>query len=334
MAAHRLKNRARLAGMVDLPSERLDTARGVLHTAPDGDFDFRRWDPPASLAPYVSWIWMVRWDRGDRPPYLQSVLPHPAANFVVETETTGTPAVLRTSSGLWGPPRSRFDRSLGGRGRAIGIRFTPGGIAPFLTGPVSEIVDAMAPAPAGWTHAAEVVAATEDPADAVGILVDAIIPPTELDPNIEQVADAVALLEKDRSFTRASQLADHLHLSVRTLHRLFADYVGLGPAWVIRRYRLHEATARASGTVDWAALAAELDYADQAHLVRDFTAMVGMSPTRYVAQVDSVHSAGSTQAASVRSAVSTQANPVHSAGSTQAASVHSAGSTQAISPMQ
>lgn len=260
--------------MVDLPSERLDTARGVLHTAPDGDFDFRRWDPPENLVPYVSWIWMVRWDRGDRPPYLQSVLPHPAANFVVEAD----------GGRLWGPQKSRFDRSLAGTGRAIGIRFKPGGIAPFLDGPVSSIVDALAPAPRAWTVAGEQVAATDDPAQAVRVLVDAVEPPAELDPNIAVVADAVSLLEKDRSFTRASHLAQHLHLSVRTMHRLFADYVGLGPAWVIRRYRLHEATSRASGTVDWAALAAELDYADQAHLVRDFTAMVGMSPTRYVAQ--------------------------------------------------
>ncbi|MDJ0394324.1 helix-turn-helix domain-containing protein [Rhodococcus sp. G-MC3] len=257
--------------MVDLPSERLDTARGVLHTAPDGDFDFRRWAPPEDLAPYVSWIWMVRWDRGDRPPYLQSVLPHPAANFVVEDRT----------SGLWGPQKTRFDRSLAGTGRAIGIRFKPGGIAPFTDGPVSSIVDVMAPAPQAWTLAGERVAATEDSAQAVGLLLDAIELPAELDPNIAVVADAVALLERDRSFTRASHLAEHLNVSVRTLHRLFADYVGLGPAWVIRRYRLHEATSRASGTVDWAALAAELDYADQAHLVRDFTAMVGMSPAKY-----------------------------------------------------
>jgi AraC-like DNA-binding protein len=33
--------------------------------------------------------------------------------------------------------------------------------------------------------------------------------------------------------------------------------------------------------VDWAALAADLGYADQAHLTRDFTATVGVPPSRY-----------------------------------------------------
>jgi AraC-like DNA-binding protein len=33
--------------------------------------------------------------------------------------------------------------------------------------------------------------------------------------------------------------------------------------------------------VEWAHLAADLGYSDQAHLVRDFTQTVGVSPTAY-----------------------------------------------------
>jgi len=36
--------------------------------------------------------------------------------------------------------------------------------------------------------------------------------------------------------------------------------------------------------VDWAALAADLGYADQAHLSRDFTATLGVPPTQYAAR--------------------------------------------------
>ena len=75
-------------------------------------------------------------------------------------------------------------------------------------------------------------------------------------------------------------------MSVRLLQRLFAGYVGVGPKWVILRHRIHEALERAESErdVDWAALAADLGYADQAHLVRDFTATVGVPPTAYAAQ--------------------------------------------------
>jgi AraC-like DNA-binding protein len=72
-------------------------------------------------------------------------------------------------------------------------------------------------------------------------------------------------------------------MSTRSLQRLFADHVGLGPKWVINRYRVHEAAevAAASPDVDWAALAAALGYSDQSHLVREFTAAVGTPPDRY-----------------------------------------------------
>lgn len=70
---------------------------------------------------------------------------------------------------------------------------------------------------------------------------------------------------------------------VRRLQRLFAAHVGVGPKWVIRRYRLHEATERMArgDAIVWADLAGELGYADQAHFSRDFAALFGEPPTRY-----------------------------------------------------
>ena len=80
-------------------------------------------------------------------------------------------------------------------------------------------------------------------------------------------------------------LAERLALSPRSLQRLFAEYVGVGPAWVVRRFRLQEAAAHATegGAVDWAGLAATLGYCDQAHLVREFTQTIGVPPARYAA---------------------------------------------------
>jgi AraC-like DNA-binding protein len=46
---------------------------------------------------------------------------------------------------------------------------------------------------------------------------------------------------------------------------------------------VQEAAERAARSehVDWAALAAELGYADQSHLIRDFRAQIGKTPTEY-----------------------------------------------------
>ena len=73
-------------------------------------------------------------------------------------------------------------------------------------------------------------------------------------------------------------------VGVRTLQRLFDETVGVSPKWVIQRYRLHEAAARmaAAAAIDWADIALELGYADQAHFIRDFRKLVGRSPADYV----------------------------------------------------
>ncbi|WP_406059328.1 helix-turn-helix domain-containing protein [Streptomyces sp. NBC_01077] len=106
------------------------------------------------------------------------------------------------------------------------------------------------------------------------------------DPAADQAMELVDLIRGDRTVRKVSRLVAATGLSARSLQRLFATHVGVGPKWVILRYRIHEALERAeaagaAGGPDWAALAAELGYSDQAHLVRDFTATIGVPPTAY-----------------------------------------------------
>jgi AraC-like DNA-binding protein len=114
----------------------------------------------------------------------------------------------------------------------------------------------------------------------------------ERDPVAEQVAALVARITDDPGLRRVDELCVASGLSVRTLQRLFADYVGVSPKWVMRRARLHEAAERADSgePVDWAELASDLGYADQAHLSRDFTVTIGIPPTRYATPATSLAS--------------------------------------------
>lgn len=76
-------------------------------------------------------------------------------------------------------------------------------------------------------------------------------------------------------------------MSLRQLQRLFREYVGVSPKWVIQRYRLLDAAERvaAGTTIDWADLSLDLGYADQAHFIRDFKKLVGRSPAEYARSV-------------------------------------------------
>ncbi|MFG3491829.1 DUF6597 domain-containing transcriptional factor [Streptomyces sp. NPDC047972] len=106
------------------------------------------------------------------------------------------------------------------------------------------------------------------------------------DPAADRAMELVDLIRGDRGLSKVSHLVAASGLSARSLQRLFGTHVGVAPKWVILRYRIHEALERAeaageAGGPDWAALAAELGYSDQAHLVRDFTATIGAPPTAY-----------------------------------------------------
>jgi AraC-like DNA-binding protein len=255
--------------------------QGVLRTPPDDAWGLHRFDPGPELAPYAVWHWIVVWDLRGREPHHQTTLPHPSTHLVVEDG----------GAWLYGPLRERFERTLEGAGRAVGLRFKPGGVRPLLKAPVSSIRDRRMPAGIlpglDAERLAREVIAEEDLTGAVAAMEAALIPllPDEPDPQVELADRAVRMLAEDRSLTRVSELADRLALSVRSVQRLFADQVGLGPSWVIRRYRLHEAAAHATagGEVDWARLAVTLGYYDQAHMVREFTATVGTAPARYAA---------------------------------------------------
>jgi len=74
------------------------------------------------------------------------------------------------------------------------------------------------------------------------------------------------------------------------LQRLFSQYVGVSPKWVIQRYRLHEVAERLADdkAVDCTEMALDLVYFDQAHFIKDFKAIVGWTPAEYAKRVAEV----------------------------------------------
>src|SRR6266496_4002865 len=217
-----------------------------------------RHEPSEALAPFVDYYWIPRWDLRGRPPHEQTILPHPNVHLVFEA----------SGAGIFGVDRRLFTRSLSGLGLAFGIRFTAGGFRPFWEAPISQLTDRVVPAARLFGPRAEKTRQSVMP---------------ERDPLAEQAAALVSRITDDPGLRRVDQLSASSGLTVRTLQRLFADYVGVSPKWVMRRARLHEAAERADSgdPVDWAALASDLGYADQAHLTRDFTVTIGVPPARY-----------------------------------------------------
>jgi AraC-like DNA-binding protein len=165
----------------------------------------------------------------------------------------------------------------------FGVAFRAGCFRPFLGRPVSTITDRSLPGSA--VFGPSVPRLIGDEVDALVATVEAFLRERvpAVDPSAETAAGIVDRIATTPGLMRVDAVAAESGLRVRRLQRLFAEHVGVPPKWVIRRYRLREVTERlaSGGAVDWARLAADLGYADQAHLSRDFAALVGEPPTRY-----------------------------------------------------
>lgn len=239
-------------------------------------FTVERIAPSEELAAFVDYHWLVRWDVPGT--HRQQVVPQPRVHVAAEQGR-----LL-----VHGVSREPFERVLTGRGLVLGAAFHPAGFRPLLGRSVGALAGTVGPGrevlgPDDRDAAAAILADGPD-----GELVEALeayllATGPKPDETAGWVNGLVAEAERRRDISRAEQLADVAGVSLRSLQRVFTEYVGIGPKWVIQRFRILEAAAAAlsDAPVDWAVLAQDLGFSDQAHLTRVFTQVVGTPPATY-----------------------------------------------------
>jgi AraC-like DNA-binding protein len=258
--------------------------RGVLSPhAAEEQFELTLQPPQADLTEVVEHYWCVRWDLRGRGAHEQHTLPHPSVHLVVEPDRASIVGVVT---------HGRFTRVLEGLGWAFGIKFRPAGFRPFLGARVSSLTRRSVPvsevfARDGSAYVAQVrsLESVAEMAEAAAALLRRQNAP--LDDCVVLINAIVADIVADRAITRVADVVERYALSERRVQRLFSEYVGIGPKWVIQRCRLIEAAERLAegAALDSAALAQELGYFDQAHFIRDFRGIVGRPPADYARSV-------------------------------------------------
>lgn len=254
--------------------------RGVLrrYAPPPDRLTHARHAPCAALADVVEHYWIVAWDLRGLPPFDAETLPHPSVHVVAEAG-----AAL-----VYGVARGKFTTTLHGVGRTIGVKFRPGAFHAFLRRPVSTLAGRRVPTVEAFREhapALDRLLLADAPVPAVLARLDDFLCAHRPPPDDEgrAVGEIVAEIMRDRTLTRAEDVAARHGTSLRTLQRRFGRHVGATPKWVIQRYRLHEAAERlaADPRVEHSALALELGYGDQAHFVNDFRRVIGVAPAAY-----------------------------------------------------
>lgn len=265
--------------------------RGVLKThLRDGGFSHQRLAPPPELAPFVQHLWFVQWDLRGLTPGIAETLPHPSCYLLFEHDLElpeADPGVARRAE-VSGVTTGKFSRVMEGHGRVFGVRFQPGGLRPFLQTSVSTLTDRVVPAVQIFGPDVLALAARLRTLDTPETMAAATAAYFNLhrpapDPNTGLATAIVEAILQDPAILTVEALARRGGFGVRALQRLFKEYVGVSPKWVIRRFRLHELLERfhSGEALDGAQLALDLGYADQAHLINDFRRLAGFTPTEY-----------------------------------------------------
>jgi len=241
-------------------------------------FNLSRYPAAEALSYFVKHYWVVSWESRDEEPFMQHVVPNPCVNLIVEPGKTL----------IYAPSTQKFTYPIFGQGIVFGVKFKPGGFYPFLQHPISSLLNH--PLEVGAIldlNGPEVEQAIlnlgneQSMTKAMDKLLLSKLP--SRDEQVLQINQIIDFISGNRDVSKVDVVCDHFQIHIRKLQRLFDQYVGISPKWVIRLYRLQNAAEMMDlqMPMDLSQLAMELGYHDQSHFIKDFKAVVGSTPDEY-----------------------------------------------------
>lgn len=229
---------------------------------------YQEYTTHAELEGFVECLWTIRSDE----PGSHAVLPDGCID-VIYSPGQGLRVV--------GTMSARQDFVLQPGVELTGIRFHPGSAARLLGCPVAELTNRADTLESIWGCRASGLAFELGSAPTKlerlralsSAFRDASLAKNPLEKALDVLRNAAGVVSLD-------YLADQAGLSVRQFRRRVVELTGLGPKHLARvlRFRRAAAMAEGSGHADWARIAAECGYFDQAHLIRDFREFGGCTP--------------------------------------------------------
>jgi AraC-like DNA-binding protein len=177
----------------------------------------------------------------------------------------------------------------------IGVHFRPGGAFPFLRRPAGELRDTTVSLDALWGRTAidlrdQLLEAATHQAR-FEILERALLAELArgfsrngLDQN-GPVGFALGRFMAVPHMTTMASVSEQIGLSPKRFIQVFRDETGFTPKVFCRIRRFHRALDRMEGrrSVEWANVALDCGYFDQAHFIHDFRAFSGINPSSYLA---------------------------------------------------
>ncbi len=254
--------------------------------------------PRPPLAEFVARFWYYE---GVAPPHaMERVLPDGAMQIVINLRDDAlrvydpqNPARFQRFPGCLacGARSSFVVLDTASQTATMGVHFKPGGAFPFLAESAGALRDADTSLDALWGAAANdlraQLCAAATPEDKFRLLEQTLL--ARVRPLLvghPAVAFALRQFRVMPDMPTVAAVVAQAGLSPRHFVQVFSDAVGLTPKLFCRIRRFQNVLRALEGgqRVAWADVAVACGYCDQAHLIRDFQAFAGLTPTAYLAR--------------------------------------------------
>ncbi|HEX5886053.1 MAG TPA: helix-turn-helix domain-containing protein [Pyrinomonadaceae bacterium] len=263
---------------------------------PNIDTIFNFYKPRPPLAKFVDCFWLYN---GQSPPQTQRILPTGTFELAInlrQNELSFYDAerlenCYRFSGAVVsGAHEHSFLPAAAEETFIIGVHFKPGGAFPFLGLPATDLSDTHVDLETLWGPLAgrlrERLCEAGTSHERFSLLEEALL--RRLHHRVEPhyaVLAALEMLKKTPART-VREAAKLIGLSQRRFIQVFKTEVGMTPKLFsrIQRFQQTRSVIHQSASVNWAALASDLGYFDQSHLLREFVEFSGQSPTHYLSR--------------------------------------------------
>lgn len=252
--------------------------------------------PAPPLDALISRLW--DWDMPPASHHYERVLPVPGASLIINlhenetrvyTDDAERRCVRAAASVIGGPCLRSQIIDTAEQVRVMGVVFRPGG-AHALTGEdhetlVSQDIGLEDIFGSSAHYLREQLLDTPSPLERLALLERWLLAHMRMPRLAPEVVHALREIGACPQVVRIGPLVRDTGLSEYRFGRLFRRQVGMGPKHYARlmRFRGVVGAVCRSTTVDWSSVAADGGYGDQAHLVHEFRAFAGMTPTAFMA---------------------------------------------------
>lgn len=253
--------------------------------------------PAAPLDRLVETLW--DWDMPPSVQRLERVLPQPGAQLVINlhedetrsyTDDAQRRCIRASGSVLGGPGLHSQIIDTAEQIRVVGVVFRPGGAHAFTAEHQQAMLsrdidlDALFGVAAHRLRQRLLEAATAG--QRLTLLQHWLLQQCRGPATDPAVTHVIQALDRHPQGARIGALVGATGMSEDRFGRLFQRQIGMGPKRYARlqRFRAVLAQVHRAERVDWCRVAADGGFTDQAHLVREFRAFAGVTPTVLMAQ--------------------------------------------------